>query len=52
VVTVIALVRTPKLNERQLDEDAEEAEEESLLATSARQVNGDWQAAGDESSGA
>ncbi|QKX54003.1 uncharacterized protein TRUGW13939_01085 [Talaromyces rugulosus] len=52
VVAVIALVRTPKLNERQLDEDAEEAEEESLLATSARQVNRDWQAAGDESSGA
>lgn len=41
---MVALVRTPKLNERQLDEDAEEAEEESLLATSARQVNEDRQA--------
>lgn len=42
---MIALVRTPRLNERQLDEDAEEAEEESLLATSARQVDEDRQAA-------
>ncbi|CRG92199.1 putative lysosomal cobalamin transporter [Talaromyces islandicus] len=44
IFSVIALVRTPKLNERQIDEDAEEAEEERLLATSARPVNVDWQA--------
>ncbi|KAL4912182.1 hypothetical protein BDW62DRAFT_30421 [Aspergillus aurantiobrunneus] len=38
-----SLLRSPKLDERQLDEDAESAEEEALLASSRRNVNAQWQ---------
>ncbi|PLB44694.1 putative lysosomal cobalamin transporter [Aspergillus steynii IBT 23096] len=36
VVLVACLLRSPRLDEQQLDEDAEEAEEESLLASTGR----------------
>lgn len=38
-----SLFRTPKLDERQIDEDAEEAEEEGLLASTGRRFNATWQ---------
>ncbi|KAE8390676.1 putative lysosomal cobalamin transporter [Aspergillus alliaceus] len=38
LVLVTALLRSPKLDERQLDEDVEEAEEESLLASARGQI--------------
>ncbi|KAL2004997.1 hypothetical protein VTN00DRAFT_2847 [Thermoascus crustaceus] len=41
IVFLTMLFRTPKLDERQIDEDAEEAEEESLLASRGRGFNGD-----------
>ncbi|KAL4902492.1 hypothetical protein BDW74DRAFT_157882 [Aspergillus multicolor] len=40
---LISLLRSPNLDERQLDEDAEEAEEEALLASSRRNTNTRWQ---------
>jgi LMBR1 domain-containing protein 1 len=40
---IAALLRSPKLDEQQLDEDAEEAEEESLLASTGRQFDATWQ---------
>lgn len=43
VVFVTSLFRTPKLDERQIDEDAEEAEEEGLLANTGRRFNATWQ---------
>ncbi|KAJ5612426.1 LMBR1-like membrane protein [Penicillium lagena] len=43
IVFVTSLVRSPKLDERQLDEDAEEAEEEGLLASTGRRFNATWQ---------
>ncbi|KAJ6092009.1 hypothetical protein N7467_003978 [Penicillium canescens] len=43
IVFVTSLLRTPKLDERQLDEDAEEAEEEGLLANTGRRFNASWQ---------
>ncbi|KNG80364.1 lysosomal cobalamin transporter [Aspergillus nomiae NRRL 13137] len=42
-VMVTALLCSPKLDERQLDEDAEEAEEESLLASTGGQIDTIWQ---------
>jgi LMBR1 domain-containing protein 1 len=36
VVFVISLFRTPKLDQYQLDQDAEEEEEEGLLASTGR----------------
>lgn len=39
---MLSLIRTPKLDERQLDEDAEEAEEEGLLASTGRRFNATW----------
>lgn len=36
IVFLTALFRTPKLDERQIDEEAEEAEEEGLLASTGR----------------
>jgi LMBR1 domain-containing protein 1 len=39
VILVASLVRSPRLDERQLDEDAEEAEEETLLASTGRSGN-------------
>ncbi|KAJ6120261.1 LMBR1-like membrane protein [Penicillium sp. IBT 18751x] len=43
VIFVALLFRSPRLDERQLDEDAEEAEEEGLLATTGRRFNATWQ---------
>ena len=43
IVFILSLIRTPKLDERQLDEDAEEAEEEGLLASTGRRFNAAWQ---------
>ncbi|KAL5043215.1 putative lysosomal cobalamin transporter [Aspergillus fruticulosus] len=40
---ITSLLRSPKLDERQLDEDAEEAEEEALLASSRRNADSRWQ---------
>ncbi|KAL4927928.1 putative LMBR1 domain protein [Aspergillus undulatus] len=40
---VISLLRSPKVDERQLDEDAENAEEEALLANSRRNTDARWQ---------
>ncbi|KAL4798149.1 LMBR1-like membrane protein-domain-containing protein [Aspergillus venezuelensis] len=40
---VIALIRSPRVDERQLDEDAEDAEEEALLASSRRDADARWQ---------
>lgn len=40
---VTTLFQTPTLDERQLDEDAEEAEEESLLASTGRRLHVTWQ---------
>lgn len=40
---VTSLLRSPKLDEAQLDEDAEEAEEEGLLANTGRRFNASWQ---------
>lgn len=42
IVFLTTLFRTPKLDERQIDEDAEEAEEEGLLASTARRFNANW----------
>lgn len=39
IVLVASLVRSPRLDERQLEEDVEEAEEESLLASTRRSGN-------------
>ncbi|KAI9751086.1 MAG: hypothetical protein M1815_001363 [Lichina confinis] len=43
IVFVTSLVRTPKLDEDQLDADAEEAEEEGLLASTGRRFGATWQ---------
>ncbi|KAJ5716788.1 lysosomal cobalamin transporter [Penicillium malachiteum] len=43
VVFITSLFRSPKLDERQLDEDAEEAEEEGLLANTGRRFNATWE---------
>lgn len=43
IIFLASLFRTPKLDERQIDEDAEEAEEESLLGTTGRRFNAAWQ---------
>ncbi|KAJ5902422.1 hypothetical protein N7495_002950 [Penicillium taxi] len=43
IVFLTSLFRSPKLDERQLDEDAEEAEEEGLLANTGRRFNASWQ---------
>jgi LMBR1 domain-containing protein 1 len=40
---VTSLLRSPKLDERQLDEDAENAEEEALLASNRRRADTQWQ---------
>lgn len=37
------MFRSPKLDERQLDEDAEEDEEEGLLASTGRRFDATWQ---------
>lgn len=43
IVFVASLFRSPSLDERQLDEDAEEAEEEGLLANTGRRFNASWE---------
>ncbi|OQD78281.1 hypothetical protein PENDEC_c001G01253 [Penicillium decumbens] len=43
VIFTTSLFRSPRLDERQLDEDAEEAEEEGLLANTGRRFNATWQ---------
>lgn len=43
IVFATSLLRSPKLDEAQLDEDAEEAEEEGLLANTGRRFNASWQ---------
>lgn len=43
VVFITALVRTPKLNMAEIDEDAEADEEESLLASTGRRFGATWQ---------
>ncbi|KAE8147560.1 putative lysosomal cobalamin transporter [Aspergillus avenaceus] len=42
LVMATAFLRSPKLDERQLDEDAEDAEEESLLASTGRRLDATW----------
>ena len=43
IVFLLSLFRTPKLDEHQLDEDAEEDEEEGLLASTGRRFGATWQ---------
>lgn len=43
VVLVTAIVRTPKVNLAEIDEDAEADEEESLLAATGRRFGATWQ---------
>ncbi|KAL4888119.1 putative lysosomal cobalamin transporter [Aspergillus ambiguus] len=43
IVVVTSLFRSPKLDEQQIDEDAEEAEEEGLLASTGRRLDTAWQ---------
>lgn len=47
----MTLFRTPKLNEQQIDEDAEEAEEEGLLASTGRRFGATWEDLGGRASG-
>lgn len=43
LVLITALIRTPKLNVNEIDEDAEADEEESLLASTGRRFGATWQ---------
>ena len=43
IVLVTSLFRTPKLNQYVLDQDAEEDEEEGLLASTGRRFGATWQ---------
>ncbi|KAI9842273.1 MAG: hypothetical protein M1837_007342 [Sclerophora amabilis] len=43
IVFITSLIRTPKFDENQLDEDAEEDEEEGLLASTGRRFGATWQ---------
>ncbi|EEH46329.1 uncharacterized protein PADG_02427 [Paracoccidioides brasiliensis Pb18] len=43
IAFLVMLFRTPKLDERQLDEDAEEAEEEGLLAATGSRFGTTWE---------
>lgn len=40
---MLSLFRTPKLNQYTLDQDAEEDEEEGLLASTGRRFGATWQ---------
>jgi len=42
-VFLTSLFRTPKLDEYQMDQDAEEDEEEGLLASTGRRFGATWQ---------
>ncbi|GAM85891.1 hypothetical protein ANO11243_039010 [Dothideomycetidae sp. 11243] len=43
IVFAVMLVRTPKLDERTLDDDLAEQEEEGLLASTGRRLGASWQ---------
>lgn len=43
VVFITTLFRAPKLDENTLDQDAEEEEEEGLLASTGRRFGATWQ---------
>ncbi|CAH0048216.1 unnamed protein product [Clonostachys solani] len=43
IVLVTAIIRTPKVNMSEIDEDAEADEEESLLATTGRRFGATWE---------
>jgi len=43
IIFVTSLVRSPKLKDYEMDHDAEEEEEESLLATTGRRFGATWQ---------
>lgn len=43
VVFLLTLLRTPKLDQEQIDRDLEEEEEEGLLASTGRRFNATWQ---------
>ena len=43
LIFLLSLFRTPKLDEYQMDQDAEEEEEESLLASTGRRFGATWQ---------
>lgn len=43
IVLVTALIRTPRINMSEIDEDAEADEEESLLASTGRRFGATWQ---------
>ncbi|OAX83063.1 hypothetical protein ACJ72_02581 [Emergomyces africanus] len=43
LVFIATIFRTPKLDEQQFDEDAEEAEEEGLLASTGRRFGATWE---------
>lgn len=43
LVFITALFRTPKMDEFQSDQDAEEDEEEGLLASTGRRFGATWQ---------
>ena len=43
IVFLTSLVRTPKLDQYRLDQDAEEDEEEGLLASTQRRFGATWQ---------
>ncbi|KAL3455559.1 hypothetical protein BJX64DRAFT_272244 [Aspergillus heterothallicus] len=50
IALVISVLRSSKVDEGQLDEDAENAEEEALLASNRRRANSQWQDAVDRAS--
>lgn len=43
IVFVVSLFRVPKLDEYQAEQDAEEEEEEGLLASTGRRFGATWQ---------
>ncbi|KAG8623714.1 hypothetical protein KVT40_008690 [Elsinoe batatas] len=43
IIFAVQLIRTPKLDERQLDDDLAEEEEEGLLASTGRRLGASWQ---------
>lgn len=43
IVFVVSLFRVPKLDEFQAEQDAEEEEEEGLLASTGRRFGATWQ---------
>ena len=43
IVAITSLFRTPKMDDYQYDQDAEEAEEEGLLASTGRRFGATWQ---------